>query len=237
MNWVYTALLRVQQGIFPPVCVLCGDAGDDRLDLCAACRQDLPRIEPGCPVCGLPVGRAAPPGPCGRCLTHPPHWDRLVGPYRYGGALAVLIQRLKFVQGLALAPLLGGLLTRELPADELPGMVLPVPLHGRRLRERGYNQALEIARMPARRFGLPLRPEAARRNRATQPQTQLHRDRRSRNVRNAFRVCQDFAGVHVAIVDDVVSTGHTVNALAGALRRAGAERIDVWTIARAVRET
>jgi ComF family protein len=112
--------------------------------------------------------------------------------------------------------------------------VLPVPLHSARLRERGYNQALEIARVLARRLKLPLATDAVRRTRATATQTTLPRTQRARNVRNAFAVRTDeLNGKHVAIVDDVMTSGHTIDALAKVLRRAGAKEISVWIIARA----
>lgn len=112
-------------------------------------------------------------------------------------------------------------------------MLVPVPLHRARLRERGYNQSLELARVVARHFGLPLAMHAVRRVRATTPQTTLTSNERRRNVRNAFHATVDFSGKRVVIVDDVMTSGHTVNALARCLRRAGAVSIVVWVTARA----
>ena len=110
---------------------------------------------------------------------------------------------------------------------------MPVPLHPSRLRERGYNQSLELARPAARLLNVPIDFRSARRIRSTQAQTNLPSKQRQSNVRGAFRTQQKLAGLHVAIVDDVMTTGHTVNALAECLREAKADTIDVWVIARA----
>jgi ComF family protein len=145
-----------------------------------------------------------------------------------------LIVNLKYHHRLELARTLGRLLAEPLrQLADLPDAIIPVPLHPSRLRQRGYNQSLEIARVVANRLDLPVITRAARRMRATAAQTALPLKQRARNVRNAFAANGDVAGKHVAIVDDVMTSGHTVSALAKALRRAGAKEISVWVVARA----
>ncbi|MEK7191520.1 MAG: ComF family protein, partial [Pseudomonadota bacterium] len=146
-----------------------------------------------------------------------------------------LIQNLKYHRQLSLARILGNLLAKHLDTNTAirPDALVPVPLHPARLRERGYNQSLELARVVARRFDLPLTTHAVKRVRATPPQTMLTSNERRRNVRNAFHTTVDFSGKRIAIVDDVMTSGHTVNALAKCLRRAGATNVVVWVVARA----
>ena len=145
-----------------------------------------------------------------------------------------LVKALKFQGRLAVARLLGGLLGEIIAerGEPLPEFLLPVPLHPSRLRERGFNQALEIARSAARPSGLTVLPDSLQRIRATPPQTQLDGEARRHNVRGAFAVYRPIAARHVAIVDDVVTTGSTINELARLLRTVGVAEIDVWACAR-----
>ncbi|HSS66808.1 MAG TPA: ComF family protein [Gammaproteobacteria bacterium] len=159
-------------------------------------------------------------------------------PYLYVEPVATLIHALKFRRRLAVASVLGGLLAAHLesPALEPPQYIVPVPLHPKRQRERGFNQSMEIARPLSARLDVPIAPRLARRTRPTAAQSSLEgRDSRRRNVRGAF--CAEIrpteAVHHVAMVDDVVTTGATVMALARALKRAGVARIDLWCVARA----
>ncbi len=172
---------------------------------------------------------------CGACQQRAPHFDAAQAAFRYQPPLDRLVQNLKYHRRLALARVLGNLLADHLDvgAATWPDILVPVPLHRARLRERGYNQSLEIARVVARRFDLPLATRAVERVRATRPQTTLTSDERRRNVRNVFRAREDFSSRRVAIVDDVMTSGHTVNALAKCLRRAGATNVVVWVVARA----
>jgi ComF family protein len=159
-----------------------------------------------------------------------------VAAFRYRAPLDAMVKRLKFHGDLQLARLLGTLMAERVAqsADVLPEVIVPVPLHPRRLRRRGYNQALELARPIARRLAVPLEWRQVRRVRATDPQTEVPASLRSRNVKDAFAVAPGFCARRVAIVDDVMTTGHTVNELAKALRRAGAAEISVWVCTRAV---
>lgn len=211
----------------PPRCLLCQGAGGP---LCAPCRADLPWLaDKGCPQCALPT-----PGgdPCGHCLREPPAFSRTRALFGYAFPVDRLIQRLKYREQLALAPLLGALLAERLPKD-LPELWLPMPLHANRLRERGFNQSVEIARELAARSGVPMHPALAARVRDTPPQAGLKREARKKNLRGAFACSGQIAGLHVGIVDDVMTTGSTLNELAKTLRDAGAREVSCVVVARA----
>ena len=226
----------VQSWFYPAVCVLCGAPGDGGLDLCTACRGDLPYNTTACSRCALPLaGNVAPGALCGQCLRHPPAYERTLAPFRYAPPLDYLLQRLKFNGKLVHARLLGTLMAEHLAQrlTLLPERIIPVPLHRARLAERGFNQALELARPIARRLGVALDYTSCERLRATAAQSQLPAAQRRANVRNAFRVNGDIAARHVAIVDDVVTTGNTVNELARALRKAGVKTVEIWACGRA----
>lgn len=229
-NW----LKHGHEWLIPRSCVLCS-AEARRLDLCRRCVSVLPRIAHGCTGCGIPIasGRL-----CAACLRRPHLFQRVCIPYRYEPPLSSLILRLKFRRRIEIAAPLGGLLLQSvgaLPAPP-PDVIVPVPLHTARLRQRGFNQALEIARPLSVALGLPLAPRLVRRLRNTAAQSSLDDSAaRRRNVRGAFEVDRRGCAriTHVAIVDDVVTTGATVTEIARALRRAGIVRVDLWSLARA----
>lgn len=232
---VYGWLDNALSGVFPDRCLLCGAPGAGGRNLCRPCRHSLPWNRNPCRRCALPL----PAGPggelCGRCLRRPPAWDRVRAPLLYAWPVDRLIQRFKFNGDLAAGRLLAGLLAEALAAEPepLPAGLLAVPLHPARLRERGYNQAMELAAPVSRRLGLCLLRGACRRMRATQVQSRLNARERRRNLRGAFAVPRPLPVRHLAAVDDVLTTGATAEALSCALRQAGAERVEFWCVARA----
>ena len=143
-----------------------------------------------------------------------------------------VIQRFKFSGYLAAAPLLAELLTPQLDENDMPDVIVPMPLSPQRLRERGFNQALELARALARRTGVALRAEGCMRVRHSEAQSALPWPQRRANVRGAFVSLEDFSGLSVAVVDDVLTTGATLDEVASVLRRTGAVRIQGWVAAR-----
>jgi ComF family protein len=219
---------RVANLTFGGGCYLC--RGSARGLLCAACDADLPRLAgPLCPRCAL----ASPAGAvCGRCLARAPAYDGTVAALAYAFPADVLVQALKFRGELALAPLFGQLLAARLGRGARADAVLPVPLSAARLRARGFNQALEIARYVARATGTRLEPRLAERSRDTASQMDLPYAERARNVRGAFRCGAALEGAEVALVDDVMTTGATLDELAATLKRAGAARVVNWVVAR-----
>ncbi len=229
-------LKNMQKWLFPGSCLLCDARVPREIDVCAECERSLPRIPHGCPQCAAPVFDAtAGTVPCGQCQSHPPYFTHARAAFAYRAPIDRLIQGLKYHGQLNLSRALGDFLVQHLNAvgEPLPDLIVPVPLHRSRLRERGYNQALEIARTVARQLQVPLGWRGSARIRATSPQTQLPRKLREKNVRGAFRANAALADYRVAIVDDVMTSGHTVNAFAAALRKAGAKDVVVWVVARA----
>lgn len=224
---------RAVSALFPPTCVLCGAQGEDGRDLCAGCWSDLPHNRPCCQRCALPLDAGA-GGLCGACLRSPPPFAVCRTPFRYQEPIAALVSGAKFHGRLNLARVLGeslALFLAECEADR-PDLIVPMPLHPSRLRGRGYNQALELARPVSQALGIPIDARCCARSRATAPQVGLEVAARRRNVRGAFEVLCPPAAEHVAILDDVVTTGSTVAELARALLRAGVARVDVWAVAR-----
>ncbi len=173
---------------------------------------------------------------CGRCLGHRPAFDATVAALLYRFPADVLVQRLKYGCELACASVLGEILAETVAPLPRPDLLVPMPLHPDRLRARGFNQAVELARPVARRLGVALAVAACRRVRDTPAQAGLDLSARRRNVRRAFACHADLAGRRVAIVDDVLTSGATVDALAAALRKAGAAEVWAWVAARAPRD-
>lgn len=230
----YNRLGIIQDFLFPPTCVICGNRGFQGRDLCPDCHRRLPVNRPCCSRCGNPLAEAVGFALCGRCLSKPPPFDRVWAPYRYDGAVRHVIGALKFEGRYAYARLLGDLLADFVHCHaELPGAILPVPLHPVRYRQRGFNQSVEIARHVAKALRVPLDLAGCVRRRDTPPQHRLSARERLKNVRAAFALSRPPAASHIAIVDDVMTTGSTVRALAKLLKKAGAEKVDVWVCARA----
>ena len=229
---VYHWLNRLQRQLWPSPCTICLGSDPTGRGLCPDCLADLPRPDPCCPRCALPL--TVPDQVCGHCQRRPPRFDAAVALFRYAPPVDTLIHGLKFGQALHFAPLFAELLAARLTGRPLPDCILPVPLHPRRQRERGFNQAVEIARPLARQLGCRLDLGSCVRRRATPPQTGLSAAARRRNLRGAFALARPAAGRSVAILDDVMTTGGTLDAIAGVLRRGGAEHIEVWVCARTV---
>ena len=220
------------RALLPSRCLLCGARGDAGLDLCAACLADLPRNHCCCGRCALPLEVPAPL--CGRCVRRAPPWDAAWAPFRYAYPLDRLEMRFKFGADLAAGKLLASLWSGSHTQGECPQAIIPVPLHRARLRSRGYNQALEIARPLAKALRIPLLRDALQRTRATDAQTELSALQRRRNVRGAFAARFDKeVPQHVAVLDDVFTTGATLSECTRVLKRAGVQRVDVWALARA----
>lgn len=225
----------VVSALLPPTCMLCGATGWRGRDLCDGCASDLPANLACCRRCARPLGGSPPlEAICGACQRRPPPYERALAALRYESPVPYLVGAAKFRGRLASVRLLGHLLLDAVQARKLPlpEVLLPVPLHTERLAERGYNQAVEIARVLADRLDVPLDSRSCSRVSATPPQAGLDEAARRRNIRGAFAVCTPLRWSRVAIVDDVVTTGSTVSELARALRHAGALEIEVWAAAR-----
>ncbi len=235
---VYNCLNKLQFWLFPPTCLLCEAPGMEEQDLCPGCYRDLTHNTTACRSCAAPLP-VEPVNPlvCGQCQQNQPSFDTAYAAFRYASPVDTLIQDLKFRGRLPAARLLADLLRNYLQrhCETLPEAIIPVPLHSSRLRERGFNQSLELARPIARSLNLPLLAGHVKRTRRTPPQAQLDFTARLTNVHNAFAVTRSIPARHVAILDDVVTTGSTVSELTRVLREAGIKRVDVWACARTTR--
>jgi len=210
-------------------CVLCGSMSHDGL-WCAACDAALPYFNAAhCPVCALPT----PSGEmCGHCLTQPPLFTRTTAVFGYSFPLDKLIQGMKYGEQLALAHAFAKKLVQRIDKSNLPDYVIAMPLHPVKLRERGFNQSLLLAATVTRELKLKLLPNACQRVRDTPPQSALPWKERKKNVRNAFCCDMDLTGKRIVLVDDVLTTGASLNALAEAVSKKGAIEISAWVVAR-----
>jgi ComF family protein len=226
--------------LLPPACLLCGQLippAREGIFLCSACLTGMPPIAPGhCPRCARPYPHATMNHLCGPCLKRPIAFTAANAARRYEGVARDAVQRLKFRGRLDLAAPLGQLLDQALVRNQegfLPHCIVPVPLHPRRLRQRGYNQALEIARPVARRMQVQLDSRLLARIRPTDPQQELPAAARRSNVRHAFTLTKSPAGQRVLLIDDVMTTGETAWECCRILRAGGAAQIRVAVFARA----
>ncbi|TYT26417.1 ComF family protein [Luteimonas viscosa] len=225
---------RLGIGLCPPRCLACREPAPAGADLCQACQAELPWNRNACPRCAVPLPEAGMADtPCGACQRRPSPLQQAHAAFVYGAPLDRLLPRFKFHRDLAAGRLLADAMATCFATLPRPGALLPVPLHAGRLRRRGYDQALELARPLARTLRLPLLDGALVRTRATAPQSELDAASRRRNLRGAFAVRGGARlPAHVALVDDVMTTGATLHAAAFALRRAGVARVDAWVCAR-----
>lgn len=224
---VYKKLLR---RLIPARCPGCAIPTEN--GFCTGCRQDFERVERPCAGCGLGL-------PVGACPRASGVWRvaGIIAPLRYAEPLQVHVQSLKFAGRRSVGRALGELLVNHI-GDALMARavdaLVAVPLHRQRFLARGYNQAIEIARPVSAALGIPLLVAGVARTRATPAQSRLVATQRRNNLRGSFSVSRDVAGLHLVIVDDVITTGATVNALALELSRAGAESVCAWAVARSL---
>lgn len=244
---------------FPDNCAICyskiskNSHADNQTEtmLCQACRLILPWNTSGCKLCGrpLPDSASAPTNNtciCGTCLINPPAYHRLVSLFYYKYPVPYLIHALKFNSNIELARCFGLQLAEKIRTAEspLPDMIVPVPLHPARQCRRGYNQALEIARPVASKLHIPIAKNICKRVRNTRQQSNLNAPDRKNNLENAFQWLNTRAYNHIAIIDDVITTGSTVNALIHSMLKniksnpdtatASNLKIEVWCIARSI---
>ncbi len=231
---VYNWLKSVLSFVSGRHCLLCHHSIDELADdLCPECQHDLPVVRQACQQCGasLETGFLS---HCGNCITAPPAYDRVFSAYGYANPIRQLMTAYKFQQQLSLAPIFArALLARIKQPDSRIEALLPVPLHPARLRQRGFNQAIELARPIAQAYQKPMLLKLIRRKRNTETQSNLPAKHRAKNLRGAFECLQppDYKGV--AIIDDVMTTGSTADELARTLKLNGVDYVEVWCVARA----
>lgn len=217
--------------MLPQVCTLCSASSADLL--CPACTHDLPRIPTEhCPQCALPTQDGS---LCGQCLAHPPAYDASCAVLNYVFPVDRLIHALKYQGQLAFAAWCAELIAERITDTQRPDYLVAMPLSAPRQRERGFNQAIEIARHLSRQIKIPLLKHAVQRIKHTPPQTDLPWKERAKNIRGAFVCRADLTGKSLALVDDVMTTGASLHELAKILKRAGAMRVENWLVARTLR--
>lgn len=224
---------KLRTTLNPALCLLCGTPVDSKAFLCTHCDASLQRVQRPCNLCGLP-NRAT--GPiCPLCLHSPPRWNHMIAPLVFADTARELILQFKFGQQL---PHVLALLTHlrphyaRYPVDAL----LPVPLHPQKRRERGYNQAHEIARILSGLLTIPLDARSLQRVRATSSQAGLSLDKRRRNLRGAFVFSPIRRYRSVAIIDDIITSGSTMEEICKRLKKGGVERVEVWSLARTLKQ-
>ena len=226
--------------LYPRRCVLCRQSGrimqNSDIDLCPACEQELPQIKNACPQCGIPLAHHAETTLCGQCQQKTPRFDRVISLLHYQAPVTWLLQQMKFHNKPAYARLLSRLFLTRIQQDSkaMPEVIIPVPLHHKRQFQRGFNQSDEIALTLSKTLNCRLDRKLLQRQVNNRHQSGLDAKQRRKNVRGVFKLTTSkLTYNHVAVVDDVMSTGSTVNEIAKLLKRSGVKKVDVWVLARA----
>jgi len=220
----------------PSVCQLCQLSLKNGEYLCEFCQRVLPWNHGACQRCAIPLTVISQSQICGVCLNQPWSFDRCIAPLKYDDEIRLMVTTLKFHQQLSNAKVLGHLFSQKIHdyyTDCFPEAMIPIPLYPSRIRKRGFNQALEICKAIRSMTKIPIIHKCCQRIKSTKPQSALKVRDRKINLQNAFAVHKTINFTHVAIVDDVFTTGNTVEALAATLKKQGIKKIDVWCIARA----
>jgi len=230
-------LKKLTTWFLPHICILCKNLTHRPQDLCLSCLQSLPMLKQGCLSCANVLPLLNQHLLCGQCLQYKPPFEVTHGLFHYQPPIAKLILDLKFQHALAHAKLFGELLAEKIIHEwykekPLPTAIIPMPLHDSRLQERGFNQAVEIARPIAKALNLTLWVHDVVRIKATKPQATLTAAQRKQNVKNAFLVKKSLKNQHIAVVDDVITTGNTMEEFCRLLKKQGASKISVWCCAR-----
>jgi len=215
-------------------CILCGARNYKDYCICEDCLKDLPFINNGCEICGIPVDNST--NICGKCITTPPTFQSTISLLNYDPPVDYLVKNLKYRNQTVIAELIGKLIGEKIShrQQKKPDCIIPIPLHPNRLKKRGFNQALEIARPISRKLRIPINTNAFSRIIDTKPQFELNASDRTKNLKNAFQQNHKINVKHVAIIDDVMTTGSTVDAFSNLLIESGINKIEVWTGARAI---
>ena len=216
----------------PALCLGCEHQLDSGQFFCTNCIMELLPLTNPCTLCGLENQTSD--ILCAACLYDPPRWQGMIAPLNYQGLVRDLLIQLKFSESLHLAnSLVSSVIHHFRNSQPLPEVLLPVPLHRERLLNRGYNQAFEVARILSHLLDIPVDRRALRRTRDTASQSGLSASQREKNILKAFTYEEtSSAYTHVAVVDDIVTTGSTANEITKVLHRAGIDRVEIWGLAR-----
>ncbi len=226
---------KLISNLFPCRCIICQKTVEQNFEICPDCYQALPHNDICCLHCALPLAEDINNSVlCGSCIQKAPAFDYAHSLFRYEDAVIGLVHQLKFGEKIGFSRSIGEMLLMELlKTNEKPDCVLPVSLYSSRLRQRGFNQSIEISRVLAKNLAIPIEHTAVVRQRYTAAQTGLNAKQRQKNIKGAFSVVANLNYKHVLIVDDVMTTGATVNELAKVLKKNNVARVGVLSIARA----
>src|SRR3990167_468778 len=230
-------LKKISDRLIVQQCLLCDFLIDNTTFICNRCVNTLPHHEAGCMRCGLFIEATSFNMLCGQCISKPRPFDHTFAVFNYTAPIPALIWKLKFHGDLSIAHLLGQywihFIEQHYTPNTLPDLILPVPLHHKRLKERGFNQAVEIAKPIGKHFNIPIDTRTCVRIKNTEAQSTMPAHKRENNIANAFALSYSTQAKHIAILDDVMTTGNTVSEISHLLRRVGVAQIDVWCCARA----
>lgn len=215
----------------PAVCVLCHHYHYDKYAVCQTCTSFLVRIKHGCRTCRLPIDNPQ-VDQCGFCIKRKPAYDRVITAYSFEEPLRALLHEFKYRQALYLRTFMAQLMLDAKPPEIYqPDCLVPVPMHPKKLRERGFNQAAELTKILAKKLNLSLNLTLCEKTINTAAQVNLNGKHRNRNLQKAFTAKVSHYQ-HVTLIDDLLTTGSTANALALTLKKQGVKRVDVWCLAR-----
>lgn len=216
--------------LFKQNCLLCSVKVNGKISICQDCLKSLPRAPyPNCPQCGLETNGET----CGKCLKNSPHYDKIHALFSYVYPVDRVIQHYKYNNALFLSHTLGLLLTESIIDSDID-IIIPMPLHPNRIQERGFNQSLEIAKVIAKLHHIKLDYTSCTRIKNTPPQSSLKPKERIKNMTGAFDCQVRMSGMHIVLIDDVITTGASLNALSKTLKQAGASKISCYVIARTI---
>ena len=228
---VRATALALLEWVAPPCCLLCRLEVEYRHGLCQGCWAKLPVNEIHCERCALPMAHES---LCGHCQRCPPVFDSVIAPLCYQDPIDQMLCALKYHQQLSFARTAAGLITdmvRE-SGEPMPDLLIGVPMTHRAVRKRGLNQAVFLARLIGRQLGIPVKSTLIKKLRETDRQSTLNASKRQRNLKGAFHCKGSLEDKHIALVDDILTTGATANEISRVLKVAGANRVDIWVCAR-----
>jgi ComF family protein len=237
----------IKSQFLPGECFLCKKSADISLSLCQSCISDLAENSCCCSLCANPLNSSVEyllddsPLLCGKCQKHKSSFDQVFSPFLYQEDMVKLIYQFKYGGKLYMGKTLAELFLQQVLQKyklnnniSFPELIVPVPLHLKRLKHRGFNQANEVAQYLSKKMSIKLDNTLVERIKLTHTQRGLNLKQRKANLKDAFaKTDKNFTQKHVVLVDDVMTTGNTVNEVAKLLKQAGAKQVDVWTIARA----
>lgn len=214
--------------LFKQNCTLCDAPTSSEFSLCAICVQDLPLApHPSCLQCGLSTQGDI----CGKCLKQQPHFDATYALFTYGYPVDALLQHYKYNHALYLSQTFAQLLSAKMQDTDID-VIISMPLHPSRMKERGFNQSLELAKIIAKQHDIALDSVSCNRVKNTRPQASLPFKSRLKNMQGAFACSNTFSGKHIALIDDVMTTGSSLNELAKTIKNAGARKVSCYVLAR-----